>query len=78
MRFEASKIYRKLGSPFDDESPEFDCVMPVEDDNGHYTVVDCWIVNRWGGSHPGYSISPVPILVDRLGELASQELDNDS
>lgn len=68
-RFTTTNIYEKLQGPYDDDNPQFDCVRPALDDNGQFSIVDCWIVDRKDNIHPGYNVSPVPIPVSEIGNI---------
>lgn len=68
MRFSRRGRY-KMPEPYDPDNPEYDHAVPAIDDNGIMYCVDCWIVNSRGKRHPGYDVSPVPVLVsDFTGE----------
>lgn len=67
-RFTKGSIYTLEDGPYDDNNKKYDCVMPVYDDNGEFYVVDCWITDKKGNVHPGYNVSPVPILVEDFGK----------
>jgi len=51
----------------EDDYGEYVFAAPVGPLEGLY-VIDCWLVNKDGEVHPGYSVSPVPIRVQYLGE----------
>lgn len=66
-RFRKGDIFYKKRAPYDYAVPRYAYVMPVMDDNGIMVIVDCWVCDRDGNIHPGYSTSPVPISVDNFG-----------
>jgi hypothetical protein len=73
-RFLEGHIYKMSGSrdPYDEDAPQFDCLSPAMDDNGQFSIVDCWITDSMGNVHPGYNVSPVPVSVDNIGDEVTQ------
>ncbi|MGO9611588.1 MAG: hypothetical protein ACLPX5_00925 [Dissulfurispiraceae bacterium] len=69
IRFTSDGVYRAADGPYDESQPQFDCVWPAMDDNGQYSIVDCWITDSHGNIHPGYNVSPVPVVVENIGEM---------
>ena len=69
IRFTSDGIYRAVNGPYDESKPQFDCVRPAMDDNGRYSVVDCWITDSQGNIHSGYDVSPVPVAVENIGKM---------
>jgi hypothetical protein len=69
IRFTADSIYESVSGPYDEDQPQFDCLMPAMDDNGQFSIVDCWITDRQGNIHPGYNVSPVPVTVSNIGVM---------
>jgi len=69
IRFTSDGIYRAANGSYDESQPQFDCVWPVMDDNGQYSIVDCWITDSQGNIHPGYDVSPVPVAVSNIGDM---------
>ena len=54
------------------DMPEFCYVSPVDPEFRQQYVTDCWIVNKRGRVHPGYSASPSAILVSQIGPRRSK------
>jgi hypothetical protein len=52
-------IYESVCGPYDEEEPDYKYFIPVYTTRAD--VIDCWIVNRAGHAHPGYSAAGVPI-----------------
>ena len=69
VRFTNDGIYKSVNGPYDEDHPQFDCLMPAMDDNGQFSIVDCWITDSQGNVHPGYNVSPVPVPVSNIGVM---------
>lgn len=64
----------KLHEPYDEDAPEFNCIQPALANN-HY-LFDAWICDEQGRVHPGYNVSPVPILKDSFNPVPLHELES--
>jgi hypothetical protein len=71
-RFVKNVIYKRDGGPYDEESPEYDCIVPA--DTGDYAICDCWVCDELGNLHPGYNVSPVPHCKECLGGVVGVDL----
>jgi len=68
-------IYKSASGPHDPDGGlrreskgwRYDCYMPVS--TGNCCIVDCWVCDKHGNIHPGYSESPVPVCVSNLGKI---------
>jgi hypothetical protein len=65
-RYRTDQVYELMSGPYDDSRPEYSHVKPAVKDNGQFSMVDCWICNEEGDIHPGYNVSPVPVLVEEF------------
>lgn len=64
-------LYIKPGFIYDEANPRYTFLIPV--DSGNFYLCDCWIVDRNGNKHPGYSVCPVPIRTE--GMIAVADVD---
>lgn len=60
------KIYQIPGFVYDEDRPEFDCLIPVF--TGDFYIVDCLICDKSGNLHPGYQVG-VPVETEGMGLL---------
>jgi hypothetical protein len=74
-KFKPRAIYRwKKGEeissypPYDKYDKEFNLLMATEyNDN---IIGDCYVINKNGDVHPGYSASPIPVNIDHVIKIA--------
>lgn len=66
-------IYKaKRGKIYDPENKQFDCYLPAFAITSPPTyIVDCYVCDAAGNVHPGYNVSPVPVLVSNLGRVVA-------
>jgi hypothetical protein len=64
-------IYKaKRGRIYDDQQKQFNCYRPAFAFTSPPTyIADCWVCDSAGKLHPGYNVSPVPVLVQNLGQI---------
>jgi hypothetical protein len=67
--------YMRYGYRYTNENAdedEYRFAEPVEYADGAW-LGDCWLVDEHGGVHPGYNVSPVPILAKNLTDPVKVE-----
>ena len=66
IRFQKHRIYNCKVRNIPECQGKYKYVMPTITDNGQYYCIDCWIVDKNGNAHPGYSNSPVPVNCENI------------
>ena len=71
-RMIAGVIYRAVKGPYDEDYPEYDCFCPCEYVTPNCVIGDCWVCDKNGNVHPGYSNCGVPVCRENLGETVGK------
>lgn len=73
QRYIMNKGWADYYSQVDDSNPDgkrYEFCKSVSGSKGCY-IADCWMMNKDGNVHPGYSNSPVPMNINSLTEFNS-------
>jgi len=57
--------YRYTNKGAGEDEGSYCYAEPVEYADGAW-LGDCWLVDEYGNVHPGYNVSPVPLLAENL------------